>query len=337
MAQRRDMKYLVKRGDVYHFRAFFPDDLIQVGSPKEYTRSLRTTDYAEAIRKRNLMRVEFDQRVATERSHRDGRYTVLDDLTLDLEIALAQDVYRSQLPEVEKARVEMTRHPYDVRPEVIEGEKAYLQLAEDAAVDGDDYFGTINRLTNWVLDQRMLLIKSPEAMSRLRSRIGSAIVQIKHDHLGAMQGRPPERVDPRFVDPASLTPRQPSPVPEPRQNGYRLADLLKKFRESVADTRGEKGRRSIDYTSRMMVEYFGADFDVGHLRRQQVMEFRALLVRVPSNAAKRYPGLPIAAVVERRDPTHAVLSVESVNKNLANLTQFVNWMGNPPIFNGVGS
>jgi integrase len=335
------MKYLVKRGDVYHFRAFYPADLVQFGSPKEYTRSLRTTDYAEAIRKRNQSRVEFDQHVATLRSRRDGSYTVLDDLTHDQEIALAQDVYRHLLPEVEKARVAMAAHPHDVRPEVIEGERAYLQLAEEDAVLGDDFFGMINTLTNWVLDRRMLRIKSPEAMSRLGSRIGSAIVQNRHDRLAAMQGRPPERVDPRFVDPSTLTPRQPTPMPQSSNNGYNMSDLLKKFRESVADTRGEKGRRSIDYTSRMMVEYFGADFDVRNLRRQQVMEFRALLMRVPSNAAKRYPGLPITAVVERRDPAHTVLSVESVNKNLANVAQFVNWMhlceviSNPPILRGI--
>jgi hypothetical protein len=335
------MKYLVMRGDVYHFRAFYPADLVQFGSPKEYTRSLRTTDYAEAIRKRNQSRVEFDQHVATLRSRRDGSYTVLDDLTHDQEIALAQEVYYHLLPEVEKARVAMAAHPHELRPEVIEGERAYLQLAEEDAVLGDDFFGTINTLTNWVLDRRMLRIKSPEAMSRLGSRIGSAIVQNRHDRLAVMQGRPPERVDPRFVDPSTLTPRQPTPMPQSSNNGYKMSDLLKKFRESVADTRGEKGRRSIDYTSRMMVEYFGADFDVRNLRRQQVMEFRALLMRVPSNAAKRYPSLPITAVVERRDPAHTVLSVESVNKNLANVARFVNWMhlceviSNPPILRGI--
>jgi hypothetical protein len=69
----------------------------------------------------------------------------------------------------------MAAHPHDVRPEVIEGERAYLQLADEDSGLGDDVFKTINTLTNWVLDRRRLRSISPAAMSRLGSRIGSAL------------------------------------------------------------------------------------------------------------------------------------------------------------------
>ena len=345
MASRRDMKNLVARGGWFHFRGYVPQDLRRIGHAAEQTKSLNTTDYGEAIRQRNKARVEFDEWIGQERARRDGHYTVLTSLTTEQEIALALEVYRHLDPTIEEARQKLARRPVEEWPDALESEQALLNLTAESAVIGDDFFGAFKRYTSWVLEERMIRIDNAAAMERLQTRVGEAIVEIKQNQISRMRGVPPSVLDPRFVDLATLGPKPPSPAlpggSNVQSSSHKLDVHLRKFAESLTHSRGAKGRASVEYTNRLLVEVFGADMDVRNLRRKQIEEFRDLLRKVPSNSTKRYPGLPITTVVERRNPTHAVLSIESVNKNLGNVTQFVRWMHkleiihNPPNLDGI--
>ena len=330
MATGKDMKNLVIRSGWFHFRGYVPLDLRRSGHAAERTQSLDTTDYGEAVRRRNKARVEFDEWVAQERARRDGRYTVLTSLTIEQEIALALEVYRHLYPLVERARERLALRTSKERSEALEAEQWMLENTKESASVGDDFFGEFGRYTDWVLKDRMIRIDNPRAKERLTTRVGEAIVQIKQDQVNRIRGEASVSLDTRFVDPITLGPRPPSSVlpggPNAPTAEYRLIDQLKVFSESLADSRGLKGRSSVKYTNRLLVEFFGPDMDVRTLRRQQVVDFRGLLTKVPVNSTKKYPGIPITTVVAKRNPAHPVLSIESVNKNLGNVVQFVRWM-----------
>src|SRR6186997_2563580 len=60
-------EHMMRRGARYYFRRVVPKDLQAVGEPREFCRSLRTSDFSEAKRRLHLENVRFDEWVRAQR------------------------------------------------------------------------------------------------------------------------------------------------------------------------------------------------------------------------------------------------------------------------------
>lgn len=331
MAKSKDMKNLVERNGWYQFRGYVPKDLIVAGRPREITTSLHTKDHAVALERRKTSKSEFELWTAVERRKRDGNFLVLDDLTEDQVIGLAREAYKLLLPSIEEFRSAQARRTESECIEAISREESILRHLEIGAVPGSETFGSFEYYTDTVLRERLVRIASAEAYSRLVSRVGDAIIQIKREQIAAMKGKRGTESNPLFASietgQARTTDNLPDGRPETKNSvGFELELQVESHLEYLALTQQDKNLKSSRASLEMLSELLGRKKDVRTIVRLDFEEFKKLVLSLPPNAKKKYRGTPITKIPLIRKTTDGKLKPETINKYMSHVIHFRNWL-----------
>lgn len=333
MARGRDMKNLVIRNGTFHFRGFIPVDLIPVVGKRERHRTLETTNYAEAIHRRDAERIRHREWVAETRRRHRLEYLVFDELTDEQILDLTREVYRDQREVVESRRDEYVRKLQADPDFKVGGYEALLLKLRQGAVIGEDTFGLAEDFTEEILARRMIDIsRSPASREKLKRRIMDALVQVQIDLIDMITGKTGKRTDPSLLDPETRLPRAVKNDPDGRAGTTRhvkntLSALTEEFLGEIRLRRRDKGYQAVSASMRLLVGFFGPDIGVRRLRRRECNRFRFFVLELPSNYTKRYPNVgDVRLIPSMRKPEHDLMSYANVNKILRHLIQFLGWL-----------
>ena len=331
MAKRKDMKNLVDRNGWYHFRGYVPKDLIAAGCSRERVESLNTSNHAMAIERRMECLIRHRRWIAETRARRDGQYIILKDLSDVQVIGLARDAYALLIPTIEQHREAQIPRSVIERDAAVQSESLMLSNLESGSIEGSEIFGSFEYYTDKVLERRLLRVDSPSAYSRLVARVGDAIIQIKREQIAAMRGKSGTEINSMFIDIESGVPRTSSELPDGRPNAPVEGNLsvqaqVKLYIDYLANRQQQKNVLGSEATLDIFTQVIGRRSDVRTIKRSDFEDFKALILKLPPNAKKKYPNVSILRIAEIRKEADGYLKPESVNGYLGRLIAFRNWL-----------
>lgn len=332
MNRGRDMKNLVVRNGIYHFRGYVPKELILAGYARERHSSLKTTDYTEAINKRDLARVAHREWVEISRRQHHRKFLVLDELSDDNILDLTREVYQYYWRDAQERRNEYAqRLGHDLDSEIT-GYEDMLARLKKGSILGNDIDGIADDAAKEILSVRMIDIsKSPESYLKLRRKILEAMVQVQTDLIDLVKGEVGRNASPVYVNIDTGQPKDVVNKPDGRtgddgKSALALGPLVSEFLEEVRLRRRDKGYQAMDASMRLMAEFFGRDMNVSGIRRRECNSFRSFVKKLPSNYRKRYPGVDVNNIPDIRKLEHELMSYANINKILNQMIQFLRWL-----------
>ncbi len=140
---------LARRNGAYYFRIRVPKDLVSVFGKNEVKKSLKTTDYDEAKKRRNQVAIEWDARFAQARKTLEqSTSATAEPLTQQQAVRLVQDYVERMDREWRRREVHYPATADERREMVIE-----LAMSEQMLKDPED---TIRDRDIWLTSQELL-------------------------------------------------------------------------------------------------------------------------------------------------------------------------------------
>lgn len=282
---------LQRRRNVWHFRMGVPEDVRSIIGKHEIIKSLKTEVYKEAVARVSLERARADALIAKARRQlgREVRYQISEHDVRQLALLWLWE---------EEGR-------YLRAPPIRDREEALDILDTDEAVLGDpddeQGFAAACREADKVLADSGVSLRFDHPMFQLMVRLlGRAMLEstrrAKDQLLGDMSGRSHDVLF-EGVNVAS-----PKPGGKGAGTGsVTLGQLCDSYADWPGRPRSTRGLMDLRAAFRPMLEVLGrhtpaADVTLGDMR--QVYE---LMVRLPSNATKRWRGLTLAQAADRAE------------------------------------
>lgn len=308
---------LVRRSNGgYAFRGWVPTELRELvpgGRSGQKWISLGTTNRAEAQRRARVHSVEFDCELQIARTRLRGEEVVFSETEAKrlaatwLHRLLAEDEQmRRNGPRVgqadefkgqlEEADYELERLERYVRQALKTGimENGDYGLPKIYMADGIELRpGT----AAWKLAAYEFMKASRVAVEALRAR-----------NRGDVSETPPP--------PAAVN----------HVNSYSVDDLIKDYLEDPTCARTQGTLKTYRTVFRAMRELLGADTDINSIHRTDCERIRAVIMRLPKNAAQRFPKLSLLEAANVADEKNLPkLGVAAVNNYLNNLSSLFKW------------
>ncbi|MCB9978281.1 MAG: site-specific integrase [Rhodospirillales bacterium] len=286
-------QYLMRRGGRYSIRMRVPKDLLAAYAPtKEICRALGTGDLKEARRALTLAKLKIEaefERKRLERSRRQDEADRLSQLDLHTVTLLVLDWFEDQKKDRDRADATPCENPISEK-EIREERKLeeWEARQEMLGFDRPDGVHMGNTIAQRVFDEKGVTYDPGSPAFRSAARLFSkAVYELAAQAKNRMEGVA-HTYDPMF-DPAL---RQ-------TQGGVRPRTLKAVIKEFFADP--EKSRtpstiKNYNVILRVLEEEIGMDALITDLDRDRCKHIRDLVRRLPSNATKKAPGVPLREV-----------------------------------------
>lgn len=286
--------YLQLRGNMWWFRLRVPDRLRPIVGKLEVRRSLKTSNYAEAVKLGRIERMkvdaEFDDaEIALSRSRPSvGGKAQLVALTTEQVWNLATRWFVAQEQAGMSRRIE------------IGDEETVQNLSEDLAhvEQFDEVSGTIRDevdklLTEAGMPPRDVSIE-PEWRAQLSRAIHGAMIERERRLLNRMTGSAGVTLNPNFHGLSASTELKPVAICTAT-----LADLIKRYNaDPTRAAPSSKTKLKQDAQARLFKDVIGGKTLVSAIDREQARRLLDTVKVLPSNATKRFPGKKLADVLE---------------------------------------
>lgn len=299
---------LISRGGSWGVRVRVPDRLRAHLGKKEIWKSFGAVGYADACRLARIERVAIDRRFLEAEAElgRAPAAPLNDEELLHLARAFLHKM------EVDAGPLPLMPADREAESDAVDEEAALVgQGIEDASVQR-----VAKSFAAWA--GRKVDDGNPELL-----RLSEAVQQAWLEHLGRrsarLAGRTVTTVDPIF---AGVDGSQPLSAPLTVRAAI-TAYKNDPERSGVA----AKTRAAWDFRFRAIEEILGPDRLIGSIRREDVRACRDVLMKMPANAPKHFPGLPIAeATVLGEKHGLPKLSPKSVMLYVELLSSLFKWL-----------
>ena len=307
---------LMRRKARWYLRAKIPVDLVEFLGRIEKWQSLRTGDYAVAVKRHHRARADLDAWFEQQRRRRDVGELVNGEVP-----RLVLDWFRA-------AEHQASHDDFDLTGDLLHEAlaEARQDLHELSAGGADEQvFAVVNRIlldNGWPACRHVVgTIKTrrqvadgaiPPSIHRLVRR---ALIESARRRVTRLQGQPAQPVDPLFrVQPVS--PDQPITVGE----------LLERF--DADRTPHLAFSKAVEYQAlfRALRETWGEHKPLAEIARADCRAIRDLFAGLPTHASKKWPRLSLAQAAERaRRDGLPTLSIGTVNSYMAKLSTLFRW------------
>lgn len=296
---------LHKRDGTYYFRAKYPADLRSLFTSAERWKSLRTKDIAEARLRVRVESLRFDAEMAELRKRKNEPLrSALSRVEID---RIAAAYLHELMAEDEEMRVEgLTHSEYRGANEAVD--IVLPEAKRDAAIGNVTPYR--DEFDDWLVSNGHRLDPSAPVYREVLHRMLREFVK----HLNAVA----ERQAGNFIE----TPPAPSPV----KTGPTLRELIDAYLNDPAASRNSKTLMSYRIVFDALAEIVGETKPARDITREDCERVRDVLLRLPSNARKKYPDVPLLTAVELGAKDGApVLGPGTINNYLNNLAALFNW------------
>lgn len=296
---------LHKRDGIYYFRAKYPADLRSLFTSAERWKSLRTKDIAEARLRVRVESLRFDAEMAELRKRKNEPLrSALSRTEID---QIAAAYLHELMAEDEEMRVEgLTHSEYRGANEAVD--IVLPEAKRDAAIGNVAPYR--DEFDDWLVSNGHRLDPSAPAYREVLHRMLREFVK----HLNAVA----ERQAGNFVE----TP----PAPSPANSGPTLRELIDAYLSDPAASRNSKTLMTYRIVFDALAEIVGESKPARDITRGDCERVRDVLLKLPSNARKKYPGMPLLSAVELGAKDGApVLGPGTINNYLNNLAALFNW------------
>jgi integrase len=296
---------VLKRGGTYYFRAKYPADLRHHFQAADRWKSLRTKNLPEARLRVRVESLRFDAEMAELRKRIDQ--------------PLLTKLSRAEIDAIAAAYLhELMLEDEEMRVEGLTG-REYRSAGESVAIVGpvakrDAAIGNVapyrEEFEDWLASNGHRIDPNAPIYREVLSRMLREFVK----HLDGVA----ERQAGNFVD----TP----PAPVPAETGPSVRQLIDDYLSDPAASRNSKTQMTYRIVFDALAEIVGEHRPARDVSRADCERVRDVLLRLPSNARKKYPGVPLLAAVELGAKDGApVLGPGTVNNYLNNLAALFNW------------
>lgn len=270
---------LSRRGSVWQFRVRVPDKLRKTIGKGEIVKSLGSVSYAEAARLARIERLEADRR--------------FDEAEAFLRSAPVEELSESELYHLARAfffRLEKqaSQVPFDPHERA---ELAAITASDLAAIgDWDDQQAVQQVATEFAEWAKVRVKKGSKAFFDLCGAVQSAHIEHYGREYDRLVGRPERRNEVRFRDIDKHHP------PKARLT---LADAVKRYVEDP-DRISNAPKTLAAYRFRLgaWIDLLGADTPVADIERDQILEARDVLMRLPANAVRKYRNISLRKIAD---------------------------------------
>ncbi|MRR53306.1 MAG: site-specific integrase [Deltaproteobacteria bacterium] len=306
---------LTRRGARYYFRVRIPADLCEFFSRRELKRSLQTADHRKA---RNMVKIETARAAITFEKMRDKA------LTREQLKQIAEDYLQTLLENWEQAREEGSGSPQGITtPEHLRrNQLSFVEVYQkDLAVND---FSLIKEDLKIILeemqrqglgiedDQQLTMLSRELLKKRIEaSRIESERVVGNYSSKHEVFTRNRQEI---------VTPKQPE-----REQGKPLSVVIGAYVQEHLTFKKWTPKTEQENTSILAVFLeLVEDRDITTITHQELMTFRANLVKVPANPKKGRDkeGKPLKEIIEMGLPP---ISQRTVGKYLTRVASFFKW------------
>jgi integrase len=310
--------YLIKRGDRYYLQRRVPQELLAEYPNGPIRRALHTSDYFEAKSKVIVANAELEREFAAKRKVLAGNFDQIDRARA---VELAEDWLRELLEDDRDWRV---GGPSRCSQQMLEvGTEETLARMREALAHSDQspVQGDIRDVA-----QRHGLTLQPDSPSW--RMLGYAMLEANVRLMESVQRRSAGEV----VDAPPSLPRSipaPSPLPSLAATGgagITLGELIERYMADPDADRSQTTETGYRVIFRALREMLGEATYVQSISRQDCVQVRDLLRRLPPNATKRFEGLTLAEAADKADEEQLPrLSPTTVNSYLNNLASLFKW------------
>ncbi|MCK5550768.1 MAG: site-specific integrase, partial [Hyphomicrobiaceae bacterium] len=106
-----------------------------------------------------------------------------------------------------------------------------------------------------------------------------------------------------------------------------LTLAIERFLREHGPTIREKTRLEYDQTFRLAVDFWGGDHFVGGIDKARARDFKALLLKLPTNMTQRFPGKTLQEAVDEGEKIDLpTISSKTINKKISNVSTLFNWL-----------
>jgi integrase len=333
---------LLRRNGRYYLKAWVPEDvrdLIKGGKSGQKWVALGTSDAKEAPRLLRIKSVEFDQEVAAARRKIHGSEDEITQAEADrlASIWLSQeleedervrrdgmgeaDLYLSVKKQVEADGGVSLFNEQEVMTEfglsdrevnkLHEGTDFFREVIKDALGRGD--VGPIADEVDELLDQEGFIVERNSPSWR---RVAFAILKAEARVLDLKAKR----------NEGELVETPPIPKTALANDRVTVQELIDAYMNDPSSKRTTSTTKTYQTVFRALKEMLGADTPVDSTHRRDCERIRDVVMRLPKNATKRYPGLTLEKIADIAD-THELERIKpgTVNAYLGNLSSLFKW------------
>lgn len=308
---------LHSRNGRFYIRVRVPKDLIPLLDKKEIKYSLGTSNRREALERLAVEFLKVQQRFASARKkHQSGAKPPSPELTRTEIERVVLVWHHNQMEEIARRTDSIrTMLDEDSLEEVLQPlrdalgclgsrfERAYMQIVSPTL---DDVFG----------GEGLELPTDKESRSFAINLVHQGLIEQTFHELERL-GEKSERTPFSFFD----SPKPESSNSGSRQSSISLKTLCDKFSSAkLSDGVTEKSLASYKLTIDFAIELFGGQREISTITSEDCRTYRDRLRRLPSNAKKKYPRLPLLDAINAHKDSSTLLSVTSVNRHLTNLS-----------------
>ena len=296
---------LMQRGSVYYFRAKYPADLRGEFPSPDRWKSLGTRDLREARLKVRAESVRFDAEMAELRK-RAGQPRRMELTSKEID-AIAAAYFHELMEEDEEHR---TRGLTD-RDVVSKSDSiAFVTPAVRADLARGDISDHEWEFNDWLESNGHKLDAEAPVYRKVHMRLLKEFVRYMDAVAKRHEGEP--------VD----TP----PPPEPAKTGLTVRELIDGYLSDPGSKRNSKTLLSYRIVFDTLAEIVGEDRPASAVTRADCERVRDIMLRLPSNARKKYPGVSLEMAVSLGAKDGApVLNPGTINGYLNNLAALFNW------------
>lgn len=336
MRREEEMTGLVRRGAVYWIRVRVPADIAAIIGKAERCYSLKTRDRAVARQRLSIERLRLESEFEAARRKAGRADNVASASSLQRSILSPEEVQRIVLcwfHDLESGNADADRQLLrDPSPSAALDKIDDLRVDETALREEGGPAHKDMHQSAWGRREaeRLLAKHGVSSDSPQFDLVKALVVRGLLESLRRRQSRLEGSLHPSANDTyfADVFADQPLPAvlaaPQPRR--MTVAQLTEAF---VAEQRG-KGLRQKTLDTYQLVsarfeEVVGKNTPITGLGRADFVKFRDLLCRLPANATKRFPGMPLQRVaIEAEKKGLPPMAARTVNKTLETLSALFN-------------
>ena len=278
---------IVRRGNRYSFRIRIPQDLVEHYGKEEIKKALGTSDGSEALRLARIERNRIEEEWEQARTELRREKRAIDDLSESQIWYLATRYFVNEL----KANA---NRPWSGEYSLVQADQELSQLTQWNQIASSVYSAAIEVLEQTGIELRPLQEGNigPDGFMKLQRLIQSAMIEV---HKRSMLENFPEynsSLDPRFKEISAATKVNPG-------SSMLVDDLIKAYEKDPSRgvvTSKTKNKHLTQF--RLVREFFGKHTKIDQITREDTRAFQDLLMCLPKNAQKHFPGLDVRQVVE---------------------------------------
>lgn len=329
---------LMLRNGVWYFRRRVPSELVELWGGQFITKSLRTGDYREAVRRLRIEQGNAQKKLddLQTKAARRSAAELHDQAGQPMELSLGElEQLVGRWVEQEQERILMAGRPTWPKEDI---QDRLIELADEEARLQSPFPEDHEQLVGIMLNQILasagfparaevgsikLAAKSAgistirlspathEELYRLVREARSAINAAQQKHLlGGGTSKP--------VFQASRSPA--------KSKGYNLAQLINDFRNDPGRaSRTDKTELDYGMVFRALTEVIGADKQLDAITRDDFKDVRDLFLSLPRDATKRYRGKSLVEASRLAPETERRLKPKTINSHLTKISTIFNW------------